>query len=565
MSFFLAYGAEKLASTVTEHKRRQHHQKLKREGGTIPLPSFWEDVLYQLKHNDLIELRLGWHDSQYIPCIRSLSALSKALRNNTSLRRVNIGYKWHRRRDLLLQLLVTLADSIRPHQLQSIQLVLTNDIVPASVLSRLLQSQTSLSSLILQTLTMQNLVWKGMEKALDSSSLSSAGTNTSMSETTSSSRFATSTSRHTTESNRRQVRGTAKRLSKDGQHSLTTTPNNAILVPLVLDSFIANYQYQVMTELRLVDCDLDDKGAILLAEGIIATSILSVRGNRLLSGQGAASLISSDKSMSLDLSLCDFDAVDFATIAEALRTRNTPLQELLLRGNYRMELCGLQDLFQVCPCVVQSLDLSYCDISENMTIYIFKALMDHVQKSRRATSHDAALPFDSSSSFSCAASNHIVLQELSIHGCRIGGIAATDALVALLHQNSSPLRALGLEDDKNDRKYISKRQMHSIAEAMRNNYEMESLTFDFFKNRDEQRIWKEIEFWQSLNRGGRRVLRPALFDSTGAPDSSKGSVAKALREDMDCWIKLVDTATTQTGLEPLYWVIRNSAGRFGGH
>ncbi|KAL7578269.1 hypothetical protein ACA910_012686 [Epithemia clementina (nom. ined.)] len=643
----------------------------------------WEVIVSQLKHNELVELRLGYRDSAWVPGSRAAThTLAKALKHNTSLRRVSIGWYWHKRPPhVLWQLLAVLADSIRPHQLQSLQLVLTNHMIPAQVLSNLLQSQTSLSSLNLQTITVDaaSSSNNSINSNSNSSSLDSNTTNettiTNSSRSTGSTTTTTTTfgshSHHGRRSHHSHKHGdsmmttTKKRIKKDRspqplhphfyppqphhhpkQHpkqqkqlqgfKTMATGYDSTVVPILLDSFVPNHRYQVLSELHLIDCDLDDDCLYQLADEIMPTTILSIRGNRLVTGNGAAALIRAEKASTLDLSLCDFQALDFVEIGRALRdlaqTRRcghgccrrhkgpVVLEHLLVRGNYRMEMAGLQHLILVAPWVVQSLDLSYCDLTEDMTICIFQTLKTHHygNRSGRCGGGDHVLSSEEEDheeedgDKDCHNDDNkheegldqqqqqqhppMLLRHLYMHGCRIRGTSATNALVALLRPSSSAsssqppccwLRSLALDDDKNERKYLSATQIREIAKAMRYNYEMEALTIDFFKgSRDEQHWWNEIEFWQVLNRAGRRLLlRPSSTSTTtmtlslssssssttvprmGPPPSNHkydpSSVAKALREDMDGWIQLLDIAQSEPGLESIYWVVRNSADRFG--
>ena len=582
MSFFLSYGAEKLASSIAAQKRR-HQQKQQSnnsthegDGSSMPVADQWEEIIYQLKHNKLVELRLGWHDSAHVPGIRSLSSsLAKALRENTSLRRVSIGWNWQKRQDVLVYLLVTLAESIRPHQLQSIHLVLTNDCIPANVLAKFLQSQVSLSSLNLQTMSVHNNSgsFHHNKRSDMTASARSSGSTTLFSATESSSLRSSPNSGSSKRSSKtNDSNNFSQRVYKD-RHSLfkPSVPNQTTVVPVVLSAHGPNsHNYHCLSELRLVDCDLKDDDIVHLANEIIPTTFLSVRGNRFMTGEGAAALIRAEKASSLDLSLCNFDPHDFQIMATALQELSTPLQQLLLRGNYRMGLEGLEHVFRVCPFVVQSLDLSYCDLSEDMTIYIFQTLVEIGQKTLLTNRS-----ITTNSSSSGWRSEGTELQHLEVHGCRIRGTNATDLLVALLRQNVPPLRSLGVDDDKNDRKYLSASQMRDIANAMPENYEMEHLSFDFFKNREEQRLWKEIEFWQVLNRAGRRLLRPAIpqtpLECSRSSTSSRrspsgrdhdGAMAKALRDDLNSWIRLLDAAKAEAGLDSLFWVVLNSAERF---
>ena len=86
-------------------------------------------------------------------------------------------------------------------------------------------------------------------------------------------------------------------------------------------------------------------------------------------------------SSSLDLPLCDFDAMDFLAIGKAIGERKGKgkddgvFQELLFCGNYRMGLDGVLALLETCLFKVQSLDLSCCDLSEAMTCELLQRLV----------------------------------------------------------------------------------------------------------------------------------------------------------------------------------------------
>jgi len=508
--------------------------------------SHWDEVLASLKRNELIELRLGWCDaSTVISSSRVLLSLAKALKANTSLRRIMIGWHWLRhQRDLFCQLLVTLADSIRPHQLQSIQMIL-NGWVPTTVLARFLKSQTSLSILDLQALTVRHVNWKRMEKSIKDGAASTIRTQESDSMRSTGSAKSTGSIIKSINKTRRSKRN--KQSNPSGHFSSKIAdydgPSESTVVPVVLDPFMANLQHHALSELRLVDCNLEDKDVFLLAEHIVPTSFLSVRGNRRLTGRGAAALVEVAQD-TLDLSLCDFGPYDFVTIAKAIGNRGDDiLEEVRFSGNYRMEVDGLNAVLETVPFFAKSLELSYCDMSEVMTITILQTLVEMGRKRHELE-------------------REICLRELSMKGCRIGSVEANHALVELLRQNSPPLRSLILHDDKNEKKYVSLGQMQEIAEGMPQNYEMEDLQFDYHKNVDLQRTWREIENWLRLNRAGRRLIRPYVGKSPHATEEiGRKVVAAAVQKDMEEWISLLNAVKEEDNLDLIYWVARNSVDR----
>ena len=637
MSFLLAYGAEKLASSIAVQKRRHQQKQLQLQAanhhsrstttnttnkdgmpgsptGTnssssssssltsssssscLPVADQWEDILHQLKHNQLVELRLGWQDSAYCPGLRALStSLRKALRQNTSLRRICIGWNhWQKRHDVLLHLLTVLAESIRTHQLQSIHLVLTNDCIPASVLTKLLHSQVSLSSLTLQTISVYNDDDHDNKQGKDYHHVEQRDSRNGIRSTTdwtSGGDLTTNTASSLSSlvdtcNNHNTVYNLPRRVTKD-RHGLfkLLMPNSTTVVPVVVNALLqphspvsysssqAHHHPYVLSELRLVDCDLKDHDIQHLAKSLLPTSVISIRGNRCVTGQGVATLIQAQRVVSLDCSLCNLHAGDFQLVAQALlsssghsprktatsSSNGLQLQELILRGNYRMELTGLQALLEVAPYVIESLDLSYCDWSEDMTLYLFQTLRD---MGHQALVHKAAAPLSPSNKYHPTTTT-MALRHLQVQGCRMRATRATEYLVQILQQNQPPLQSLAVHDDRNDRKYLSPTQLQAIAHAMQTNYELQDLHVDYFKNRTEQQLWKEIQFWQVLNRAGRRILVSSTSSSSSSSNPTiTTSLEKQYREDWQAWIHLLQVAHSQPGLDSLYWVVQHSAERF---
>jgi len=523
-----------LCIIAPERSRRQQQQQQQslsmEEMSSSSSMSHWDEVISSLKRNELIELRLGWHEgSNLITSSARLPSLAKALKANTSLRKVSIGWHWMKhQRDLLYQMLFTLAESIRPHQLQSIHLVL-NNWIPALVLSKFLLSQTSLSSLDLRAVTVkpaQKRIPGDTVRTVESDSLRSTDSSGSQSKTR---------PRRPKRSKQQAIRRFRKVADIHGSAESVET-----VVPVLLDSFFENHQYQALSVLRLEDCDLNDRSVLELVEHILPTSNLSVRGNRRLTNKAACALVEVAKA-GLDMSLCDFSTDDCVAIARAVGARSEPLLEFSLCGNYRMESEGLMALLETCPFIVAKLDFSYCDLSEIMTIQIFQTLSKMGRDYR----------------------NDIFLRHLTLHGCRIGSTDATNALVELLKQNSPPLRSLVVNDDKNERKYLSLNQMQQIVEVMPHNFEMEDLVFDYHRNINQQQTWREIDKWLRLNRAGRRLLLPTAKKNNGSDEtgSNRKVVETALKKDQDEWVALLNAVKAEDNLDSIYWVVRNSTER----
>lgn len=536
-----------------------------------------EDLLNSLRCNRLIELRLGWQDAvNAIPNGRVLHSLSKALKINTSLRRISIGWHWFRTKpDLLLQILVTFAESIRPQQLQRIHLVL-NRSIPASVLNKLLSSQTALSLIHLQAVTVRN-------KPSPRNSIQNKGSNNSdrMTERTvldggysycnSDEEVAKLTP------SPRRSKWTKQGAVPQGLFSKRKVGDVAAaapssVVPIVWKSLLEHHHHKVLSDLRLIDCDLEDGDVLELAEHMLQTSYISVRGNRRLTGRAGAALVHVAQA-SLDLSLCDFTHYDCVIIAKAVEQRrkrmdddHTPtLQEFCFAGNYRMELSGFDALLETCPYVFTSIDFSFCDLTEVITVHILQTLaaMGRREENWRIQDHN------NQDIRNC--SDYICLQDLTMKGCRIGSEDASHALVTLLGQNRPALRSLTLNDDRNERKYLSLVQMEQIAAVMPENYHVQQLCFDYHKNRNEQRKWNEIDGWLKLNRAGRRLLlwgssssdRNHLSPKRGTTDSAV--MAAALVSEQDKWMDLLNSVKAENNMDLIYWVIRNSVERIKTH
>lgn len=512
----------------------------------------WNDVLTRLKDNKLIELRLGCQETaQLSPNVRVFSSLSKALKANTSLRRIRIGWHWQRhQRDGLYNLLGVLAKSIRAHQLQSIKITL-NDWIPAAVLDTFLQHQTALSTLDLQAVNIRH-VHKRKGGTSDYREASQRTDATDSVRSTDS--FSTRAKRRPTKSRRGKHRITdsfASSSTSDGASARTST-----VVPILLDGFFQNHQYQTLSELKLVDCGLTDDSVLELCKHILPTTRLSVRGNRKITWKSACALVEKAQSC-LDLSLCDLDSFDLVQISRAVGQREEIMEELFFCGNYRMGLPGVRALFDVCPFKVEHVDISYSDLSEAMTLLVLQKLSDlgeadiYLQRAKPT-----------------------VLKRLVMHGCMPSSDDGLRLLLSLLQHSSLPLRALAINDPKNERKYISADRMLEIALAMKDNYEMEELEFDFHRNQQQQRAWKQIEYWQQMNRAGRRLLRPSLGSEASAKmkkashpllhrhkPNDKDEVAVAYRKDKDDWIGLLIGVQEVDEFDSLYWVVRNSAER----
>lgn len=282
-----------------------------------------ENLLFLLKNNQVSELRLGWQDCDFLTSKRSALSIARALKQNTSVSSVNIGWKRFSRDSLV----IILRAASKYCKLQSFKLV-RDDWVPDRVLSDLLSSQIGLVNLDLQAVFVLS-----KQQAIE-------------------------------------YEGT-KRYS----WRIDPTVDSCVVSQCLVHQY---HQLQQMKSLCLVDCQLTDEKVICLADFLHirgGLSKLSLRSNRLLTGRGLRIICQAPVMRSLDISLCDLDTEDAQEIAQGIATRPWPVGKLLLDGNYRIGTMGLLCLTRqkVCQKIV-SLSMNYCDNKDYQAVLVLNAL-----------------------------------------------------------------------------------------------------------------------------------------------------------------------------------------------
>jgi hypothetical protein len=175
-----------------------------------------------------------------------------------------------------------------------------------------------------------------------------------------------------------------------------------------------------------------------------------------------------------------------------------------------------------------ALDVSYCEITDNLAIAMFQAM----------AKLNPSTP----------------LQQISMQGAHVSNNKATEALCQLLRRNL-PLRVLRV--DHRDKPFgFSASQLREITKALRDNYEVEELVVDSCCAQAEREcIWQDVDFFLRLNRCGRRIL---LCRDRAA---TKNVVPSLTRERDLEWMEVLGRASDDFNL--LYWMVRHSAERFG--
>lgn len=410
-------------------------------------PTSLDDLYNRLKRNEIKELKLGFRESDFVVSKRSASQLEKALRVNTSVTSVSIGWR-HKNRKALGEILKAIA---RHTKLVKLQLIL-DDWIPEHLLRMLLQNQSdTLVQIDIRAVQVKR------KNALGRWCCEPDGTNISSS---------------------------ASWLG-GGDHTTSVTVCDHCLVSRVLVPMhnFRQHQHRHLKSLHLVDCGLRDKQAVMLADylhtrGGIAE--LSLRSNRQLGAHGVAVLCQSPVTQKLDLSLCDMNPKVAHALAPAIAARPWVLGELLLCGNYRMGADALLALVQQdCCSKVLSLNVSYCDVSDSRAVAMIRAV--------------AKLD-----------GPRTKLRKLSLQGAKIANSNCIAALVDLLKCNL-PLRVIHL-NDPGQPNIISTDQLRMVIIGMKQNFEVEELYMDLLFNTEINALWREIDFYFRLNRAGRRIL-----------------------------------------------------------
>jgi acetolactate synthase regulatory subunit len=466
MSFFLAYGTEKVIHAI-EGKR--HHT-----GITGDDPTCLEDLYTRLKRNELTELKLGWQASDFINTRRCNTLLERALRANTSITSISIGWR-HRDRDVFLQVLNMIARHCS--KLVSLQLVL-DGWVPENILSNLLLQLADLRTIDIRAVKVMRVNDEG----------------------------------------KMCCNAYWRHPSPSCDHSIVSR----IIVRCL-------HQHEHLKTLKLIDCDIDDHAANLLADflhirGGIAN--LSLRSNRTLCERGLAVICQAPIIESLDLSLCDLNGKGARAIARSIAARPWVLGELLLCGNYQIDTQGMLELTsQACCDKLLALDISHCDYTDSKAVETIMSL----KKLDRSTK----------------------LQQITMQGTRVASDGASHALCKLLQSDNS-LRVIRM-NDRGDPKIMSAKQLRAVLAGVKNNYELERLELDSHATAEDMAVWREMELYLRLNRAGRRILR------SKAKAARRNNPWRAREMEVD-WFDVV--AKAGDDMDVLYWIVRESADRF---
>jgi hypothetical protein len=447
-------------------------------------PTSLDDVCRRLRYNEISSLKIGFQESNFLTSKRCGNQLDTALIFNTSLTSISIGWR-HSSREALLLLIRAVT---RHTRLRHIQLIL-DDWLPEHMLRHLLQRQSE----TIETIDI---------RALHVRRKSPLG--------------------------RLCCEQREKPLAATSWHR-SCGPCDHCVVSRVLVQ-LHTYLPRLQT-LYLQDCGLQDSHAVMLADYLHirgGVQELSLRNNRQLGPHGVAVLCQAPV-LSLDLSLCDMSTATAAALAPAIASRQWPLQQLTLCGNYQMGRAALLSLLEQETCnKLVALDVSYCEITGNRAVAMFQA-MTKLNPSTR-------------------------LQKIIMQGAHVANNNATEALCQLLNCNV-PIRVLRL--DHRDKPFgFSALQLRKIAKAICDNYEVEELVVDSWCTQAERGyIWKDVDFFLRLNRCGRRILlcrdRAAI----------KNVLPSLTRESDLEWMEVLGRASDDFNL--LYWMVRHSAERFG--
>lgn len=491
MPSLLVYGKVKLRTALTE-KRRRFESHLE--------PANLDDLIGRLRRNEVKEMKLGWTTSNFLHDKRSLSVLEKALKLNTSVTSISIGWRWHGRRHILIKLLQVIAKYTTNTQLIHLKLVL-DEWVPDTVLTSLFHQQQNLVTIDLQAV---QVLKQNKDTGRLCCSRSFRGEKTKM-----------------------LIRSEGKQLLPSRTAWVFSPSATSCDHSVVTHCIVPHYHRLAhLKTLSLIECDLTDSKVIELAQFLHirgGISVLVLRSNRRLTGQGLRMICQAPVMKKLDLSLCDLESEDVLAVAQGIAARPWPVEELLLAGNYRMGTVGLLALtHQNCCQKMVSLNISDCDAKEYRLVLVVNAL--------------AALQ-------PCT-----TLQRIQIHGSWVASDAVAEALHRLLISDSA-LRSIQL-DDPQQPKPLTPSQLKLVLAGLQQNYEMEELTIDFLHTIENVRVWKDVSFFLRLNIAGRRILR-----SQAKPPRAYSGFPVA---PVDDWCRVLEKAGNDS-LNVLNWIVRNSS------
>jgi hypothetical protein len=423
----------------------------------------FEGILHSLRKQTIRELRIGWHDSDHLRGPRCTSALTKAIRNNTSLTHVTIGWRCVHP-SCVLRLLKALTKSRA--RLVSLDLSL-DDTIPAGILANLLSSQ-----------------------------------------------------HHLVEIHIRAVRI----FCDDAKMKCPRRNSSSIVEDCILAQYHCLPHWKVLS---LIDCNLTDADLCHLADFLHirgGLAELRLRSNRQITGAGLLMICQAPVMKKLDVSLCDLQPDDALAMANAMKRRPWPLEQLTLAGNYRLGLGALALVQKECLDKILSLDLSYSVHEDSVFCGILTELAQNLN-------------------------SRSVLQRIAIHGALEWNESAVQSLEGLLERTGGKRRCCSLRSlqlrNPHSPKCLSAIQLQSLEYALRDNYELEDLGLDYPVNDDVKSAATDLQFWLRLNLVGRRIVQ-------------HNNSAKTNEE----WLQVVEKAG-QDSLTVLYWIVRHSADRFG--
>lgn len=465
-----------------------------------------DDLHQALRRNQITELRVGWKDSDFLQSFRAIKILERGLSVNTSVTSVSIGWRF-RNKNVLIRLLRALTR--HGETLKHLQIVFQHHTwLPEHILRNLLAQQTKLESIDFHNMC----VLRKVSPVPGTACQFCCSENDAWLEVDKIGNCVADT-----------VTGKSGKKRCDGRHCVISR----VLIHL--------HNHQELKSIQLVDCFISDDEARRLADflhirGGIAK--LSLRGNaRFLGAAGLKAICQAPIMDRLDLSLCNLGTEDAIIVAKSVAKRPWPLQELLLCGNYRIDLPGLLALTkQSCCNKLNGLNISFCDIGQSKACHVMKSLQEL----------DRSTP----------------LRQISMQGIPVGDEHVAEAIGELLKQNTS-LRVVKLNYPGNF-VAVASPELAFVLEGMRHNYEVEELRLvDSRPLCDvEYKLRKDIDFFVKLNRAGRRVFlqkAPASLGS-GAPASSKPT-----NSDSE-WLEVLEKAGED--LDVLFWIVKKGAERF---
>lgn len=546
-----------------------HHQKAATGEIVVtprPPPATLDDVCSALRKQQLVELRLGWHEGpdlakygggcKWLRSHRHVQQLVRALQVNKSLKHLSLGWRIRRR-----SWIADILDSFRVSSamLETFQLVLHHNVqwLPEESFKTFLVNQTHLVSIDLQCVRAVLPTPATCACGQHYASLQAAPTHRSRS---------TRPEQHSHYPSRPSPSPGSAPAPPPLPRPQRCPRDHGVISRVIVHLF----RHERLKALQLADCSVTDRQANQLADFLHirgGLARLSLRKNsRTLSGIGIRDLCQAPVMERLDLSLCDLGTLDICAAAASIAKRPWPLRELALSGNYRVGVSGWASLAsRACCDRLVSLDVSYCDIGPAKAVRLLETLERnlsattalqqlnlqgcqlswHHQHRRPGARHleiedEAATPPANGNVVPVGPRNRSAEDEDDTEeeenggngiagGCRPRGIGMSQALSRLLRQNNS-LRVVRLNDPSRPERAspMSVSDLARVLDALQHNYELEVLQVDNGRDRGSGRghadrsasssstsslstspcspLWVQLDFVMRLNRAGRRVL-----------------------------------------------------------